>query len=125
MPATETAEEGAGGSAAPGFLRRLGEWCARHFVVVIIAWLVAVVALQVVSRAVGGTYEDNFQLPGVQSTDGLDVLKEHDPQAGGYSSQIVLHDDQQSVSALSSQLSTTVGDLQKLPMCSRPRTRSP
>ncbi|MEV2212285.1 MMPL family transporter [Streptomyces sp. NPDC050997] len=114
MPETQTAEEGTG-DAAPGVLRRLGEWCARHFVVVIIAWLVAVVALQVASRAVGGTYEDNFQLPGVQSTDGLNVLKEHDPQAGGYSSQIVLHDDQQPVSALSSQLSTTVSDLQKLP----------
>ncbi|WP_327186677.1 MMPL family transporter [Streptomyces sp. NBC_01334] len=102
------------GNPHRGGLRRLGAWCARHFLIVIIAWLVAVVALQVVSRSVGGTYEDNFQLPGVQSTDGLDVLKEHDPQAGGYSSQIVLHDDQ-AVSTLSSQLSTAVGDLQKLP----------
>lgn len=96
-------------------LHRLGAWCARHFLVVIIAWLVALVALQVLSRSVGGTYEDNFQLPGVQSQKGLDVLEEHDPQAGGYSSQIVLHDDQQALGALSSQMSTTVGDLQKLP----------
>ncbi|WP_314220078.1 MMPL family transporter [Streptomyces zaehneri] len=102
------------GNPRRGGLRRLGAWCARHFLIVIIAWLVAVVALQVVSRSVGGTYEDDFQLPGVQSTDGLDVLKKHDPQAGGYSSQIVLHDDQ-AVSTLSSQLSTAVGDLQKLP----------
>ncbi|MFF1547551.1 MMPL family transporter [Streptomyces sp. NPDC058291] len=97
-----------------GGLRRLGAWCARHFLFVILAWLVALVALQVVSRAVGGEYEDDFQLPGVQSTEGLDVLKKHDPQAGGYSSQIVLHDDQ-AVSTLSSQMSTAVGDLQKLP----------
>ncbi|MFJ1807191.1 MULTISPECIES: MMPL family transporter [unclassified Streptomyces] len=103
------------GNPRRGGLRRLGAWCARHFLIVIIAWLVAVVALQVVSRTVGGTYEDDFQLPGVQSTEGLDVLQKHDPQAGGYSSQIVLHDEQQPVSALSSQLSTTVGDLQKLP----------
>ncbi|MFI5874837.1 MMPL family transporter [Streptomyces sp. NPDC051445] len=102
------------GNPRRGGLRRLGAWCARHCTIVIIAWLVAVVALQVVSRTVGGTYEDNFQLPGVQSTKGLDVLKEHDPQAGGYSSQIVLHDDQ-AVSTLSSQLSTAVGDLEKLP----------
>ncbi|WTT72426.1 MMPL family transporter [Streptomyces sp. NBC_00080] len=102
------------GNPHRGGLRRLGAWCARHFLIVIIAWLVGVVALQVVGRSVGGTYEDNFQLPGVQSTDGQDVLKEHDPQAGGYSSQIVLHDDQP-VSTLSSQLSTAVGDLQKLP----------
>ena len=98
-----------------GLLRRLGEWCARHFVIVVIAWLVALVALQIVSRSVGGTYSDNFTLPQAQSQKGLDVLKAHDPQAGGYSSQIVLHDDGQSLSSLSSQMSTTVADLEKLP----------
>ncbi|MER5428125.1 MMPL family transporter [Streptomyces sp. NPDC002588] len=103
------------GKSGRGGLRRLGAWCAHHFLIVIIAWLVAMVALQVIDRSVGGTYEDNFQLSDVQSEKGLDVLKEHDPQAGGYSSQIVLHDDKQALSALGSQMSTTVGDLQKLP----------
>ncbi|MFF5187594.1 MMPL family transporter [Streptomyces sp. NPDC000345] len=103
------------GERRRGGLRRLGAWCAHHYLIVIIAWLVALVALQVVDRAVGGTYEDNFQLSDTQSQKGLDVLKEHDPQAGGYSSQIVLHDDRQALSALGSQMSTTVGDLQKLP----------
>jgi RND superfamily putative drug exporter len=114
MPHTRT---GAGDekAARAGLLRRLGEWCARHFVVVVIAWLVALVALQVFSRSVGGTYSDNFTLPQAQSQKGLDVLKKHDPQAGGYSSQIVLHDDGQSLTSLSSQMSTTVADLEKLP----------
>ncbi|KUN86162.1 MMPL family transporter [Streptomyces griseoruber] len=102
------------GTPRRGVLRRLGAWCARHFLIVIIAWLVALVTLQLVDRAVGGTYEDNFQLSDTQSQKGLDVLQEHDPQAGGYSAQIVMHDDQP-LSALSSQMSTTVGDLQKLP----------
>src|SRR5690606_35955162 len=96
-------------------LRRLGEWCARHFVVVIVGWLVALVALQVVSRVVGGTYSDNFTLPDSQSQQGIEVLQQHDPQAGGYSSQIVLHDDQQQLTALGGQMSTAVGDLEKLP----------
>jgi RND superfamily putative drug exporter len=114
MPHTRTGEEDE--KAAPaGLLRRLGEWCARHFVVVVIAWLVALVALQVVSRSVGGTYSDNFTLSQAQSQKGLDVLEKHDPQAGGYSSQIVLHDDGQPLSSLSSQMSTTVADLEKLP----------
>ena len=30
---------------AGGVLRRLGEWCARHFVIVIVAWLVALAAV--------------------------------------------------------------------------------
>ncbi|MEU5347197.1 MULTISPECIES: MMPL family transporter [unclassified Streptomyces] len=103
------------GQAAPGRLRRLGEWCARHFVIVIVAWLVVLAALQVLDRSFGGEYSDDFQLPGVQSEQGLDVLKEHDPAAGGYSSQIVLRDDKQSLTSVSSQMSQTITDLQKLP----------
>ncbi|NUV58521.1 MMPL family transporter [Streptomyces sp. CAI-85] len=102
------------GEPRGGGLRRLGAWCARHFVVVIAAWLVALVAVQVLDRQFGGEYEDNFQLSDVQSTKGLDVLEKHDPQAGGYSSQIVLHDDD-AVSGLASPMSTTVASLQKLP----------
>ncbi|MFF4056399.1 MMPL family transporter [Streptomyces sp. NPDC001668] len=98
-----------------GVLRRLGEWCARHFVIVMVAWLVALVALQALNRSFGGDYSDNFSLPGVQSQQGLDVLKKHDPAAGGYGSQIVLHDGDKSLSSLSSQISTTVTDLGKLP----------
>jgi putative drug exporter of the RND superfamily len=114
MPQTRT-DAGGTGPVAKGALRRLGEWCAKHFVIVILAWLVALVALQTLNRSFGGEYSDNFTLPGVQSTQGLDVLKKHDPAAGGYSSQVVLHDGQKSLTTLSSQISTTVGDLQKLP----------
>ncbi|MFF5966717.1 MMPL family transporter [Streptomyces collinus] len=114
MPHSRTGE-GDTKASRGGVLRRLGEWCARHFVIVIIAWLVALVALQVVSREFGGAYSDNFNLPQAQAQKGLDVLKAHDPQAGGYSSQIVLRDDQQPLTALSSQMSTTIADLEKLP----------
>ncbi|MFE9030619.1 MMPL family transporter [Streptomyces iakyrus] len=114
MPHSRTGE-GDTKASRGGVLRRLGEWCARHFVIVIVAWLVALVALQVVSREFGGSYSDNFSLPQAQAQKGLDVLKAHDPQAGGYSSQIVLRDDQQPLTALSSQMSTTVADLEKLP----------
>ncbi|MEU2369353.1 MMPL family transporter [Streptomyces pseudogriseolus] len=112
MPSTR-GEAGAGPRA--GVLRRLGEWCARHFLVVIVAWLVALVALQVVSRAVGGDYSDNFTLSDSQSQKGIEVLQRHDPQAGGYSSQIVLHDDQRELTALGSQMSSTVTALEQLP----------
>ncbi|WP_329416061.1 MMPL family transporter [Streptomyces sp. NBC_00704] len=108
-------EPTAAGKPSRGGLRRLGAWCARHFLLVILAWLVALVALQVTDRAVGGMFEDDFALSDTQSQKGLDVLQEHDPQAGGYSAQIVMRDDQKALSALSSQMSTTVGDLQKLP----------
>lgn len=112
MPSTRG---GAGAGPRASVLRRLGEWCAHHFVVVIVAWLVALVVLQVVSRAVGGTYSDNFTLSDSQSQKGIEVLQRHDPQAGGYSSQIVLHDDRQELTALGSQMSSTVSSLEKLP----------
>ena len=114
MAPTESSA-GDGRTAAKGMLRRLGEWCARHFVIVIVAWLVALAALQVLNRSFGGDYSDDFSLSGVQSQHGLQVLKEHDPAAGGYSSQIVLHDKDKQLTSLNSQMSETVGDLQKLP----------
>ncbi|WP_329242655.1 MMPL family transporter [Streptomyces sp. NBC_01478] len=114
MTPTDSSTEGSG-AAATGVLRRLGEWCARHFVIVIVAWLVALAALQVLNRSFGGDYSDDFSLSGVQSQHGLQVLKDHDPAAGGYSSQIVLHDKDKTLTSLDSQMSETVGDLQKLP----------
>ncbi|MCX5001505.1 MMPL family transporter [Streptomyces sp. NBC_00638] len=113
MSATQATS--ASGRNKPGRLQRLGEWCARHFVIVIVAWLVVLAALQVLNRSFGGEYSDNFSLPGVQSTEGLNVLKKHDPAAGGYSAQVVLRDTQKPLTSLSSQMSQTVGDLQKLP----------
>ncbi|MFE5394102.1 MMPL family transporter [Streptomyces sp. NPDC056568] len=106
---------GGRGNTRAGGLRRGGEWCARHGVVVVVAWLVALVVLSLTNRAFGGDYADDFALPSAQSQQGLDVLQRHDPAAGGYSSQIVVHDADKALTSLDSQMTTTVGDLQKLP----------
>jgi RND superfamily putative drug exporter len=98
-----------------GALRRIGEWCARHFVTVLVLWLAAVVGLQGLDRVYGGTYSDNFTLPGSQSQDGLDVLEAHEPTAGGYSAQVVLNDPSQPLTDVSGQIGTAVTNLQKLP----------
>ncbi|MFJ9575508.1 MMPL family transporter [Streptomyces sp. NPDC101191] len=96
-------------------LYRLGRWCARHFVVVIVLWLAAVAGLQIADRAFGGQYSDNFSLPGVQSTEGLDVLEAHDPAAGGYGAQIVLNNPSEALTQDASTVNSTVASLQKLP----------
>ncbi|MFG2328011.1 MMPL family transporter [Streptomyces sp. NPDC048604] len=105
------------GSRAPGKsgLYRLGHWCARHFVVVIVLWLAAVGGLQALDRAFGGEYSDNFSLPGVQSTEGLDVLQAHDPSAGGYGSQIVLNRPAGPLTDQAATVDATVDALEKLP----------
>ncbi|WP_043264128.1 MMPL family transporter [Streptomyces sp. CT34] len=98
-----------------GLLRRLGEWCARHFVVVFVVWLAALGGLQGLNKAFGGSFSDDFTLPGTQSLKGMDVLKAHDPAAGGYGTQVVLHDATQPLTAVSSQVGGTVTALRKLP----------
>ncbi|MEE1816781.1 MMPL family transporter [Streptomyces sp. SP18ES09] len=98
-----------------GVLYRTGHWCARHFVVVIVLWLAAVAGLQVLDRTIGGEYEDDFALPGVQSAEGLDVLQAHDPAAGGYSAQVVLNDPAKPLTQDASAVNTAVAALAKLP----------
>ncbi|MFZ4266885.1 MMPL family transporter [Streptomyces arboris] len=118
MPSSPASQARAGREAAPhrrGALRRTGEWCARHFVTVLVLWVAALAGLQVLQHAYGGDYSDDFSLPGTQSQDGLDVLKAHAPQAGGYSAQVVLHDADKPLTSVSDQVATAVADLQKLP----------
>ncbi|WP_414167414.1 MMPL family transporter [Streptoverticillium reticulum] len=99
----------------PGRLWRLGEWCARHFVVVIALWLVALGALQGLDKAFGGTFSDNFTLPGTQSVRGMDVLKAHEPAAGGVGAPVVLHDAAQPLTEVSGQVDEAVTGLRRLP----------
>ncbi|MFF9496201.1 MMPL family transporter [Streptomyces flaveolus] len=115
MAGSRTGAGGRGTGGGAGGLRRCGEWCARHGVIVVVAWLVALVALQFADRSFGGDYSDNFTLPSSQSQQGLDVLERHDPAAGGYKAQIVVHDADEPLTSLGSQMATTVADLQKLP----------
>lgn len=115
LPKTPSAPAAPGTRRSKGALRRTGKWCARHCVLVIVLWLVALVGLQVLQRAYGGDYSDNFALPGVQSTQGREVLQKHEPQAGGYSSQVVLHDTSAPLTTHRSRIGSAVTALGKLP----------
>ncbi|MFE9677100.1 MMPL family transporter [Streptomyces sp. NPDC006259] len=114
MPTPQPAVERAGGFGK-GRLRRVGEWCARHCVTVLVLWLAALVGLQILDRTHGGAYSDDFALPGSQSQEGLDVLKRHEPAAGGYGAQIVLHDGSKTLTDVSDPIGTAVANLEKLP----------
>ncbi|TQF06722.1 MMPL family transporter [Kitasatospora acidiphila] len=98
-----------------GRLGRLGAWCARHFVLVVVCWLLALAGLHVLQNTVGGTYSDDFNLPGTQSDTGLNLLKTHAPASGGTSAQVVLNDAQAPLSAVSGQTGQVVANLQHLP----------
>ncbi|MFH8682043.1 MMPL family transporter [Streptomyces lydicus] len=111
-PGTATAPEVA---RARGALHRLGQWCARHCVVVLAVWLAALVGLQFLQRAYGGEYSDDFALPGVQSAQGREALQQHEPTAGGYSSQVVLHATARPLTAFGSRIGSAVTALGALP----------
>ena len=98
-----------------GALRRTGEWCARHFVTVIVLWVAALAAASVLNHTYGGKFTDDYSLPDTQSQTGVDILKAHEPAAGGYSSQIVLHDTKKPLTQLSDEVASTVDSLKKLP----------
>ncbi len=54
------------------------------------AWFVLVVALFGADRAAGGTYVDDFTLPHTSAQDGNDLVRAHQPRAGGFTSKVVL-----------------------------------
>ncbi|GAA2141873.1 MMPL family transporter [Kitasatospora kazusensis] len=98
-----------------GRLRRLGEWCARHAVVVVVLWLVGLGALHGLQNSFGGTYSDDFSLPGTQSDKGKQVLQANAPAAGGTGAQVVLHDARGPLTGVQPQVNQAVAALQQLP----------
>ncbi|MFF7458463.1 MMPL family transporter [Kitasatospora sp. NPDC008115] len=115
MPPSSRRDTSAAAPAAKrAGLRRLGEWCARHSLLVIVLWIVALAAVQAANKTVGGTYSDDFSLPGTQAQLGKEVLQAHEPAAAGTSSQVVLH-DAQPLTGFQSQIAQAVSSLQQLP----------
>ncbi len=73
------------------FLFHLGRVCARHPFRVIGIWLVAAVAIVTVQNTAGGTFNDSFRVPGVESQRALDVLKAQFSSQAGQTARIVVH----------------------------------
>ena len=67
-----------------GALERLGVWAARRRWWVIAAWVLILVGLWLGRSAFGGTFVNDYSVPGSQSEQGLDVLRADFPAASGY-----------------------------------------
>ncbi len=102
--------------AGAGRLHRLGRWCARRPWWVITAWLLVLLTALGADRAWGGTYDDDFALPGSAVQTGIDLLDAHgSDQVRGTASQIVLHTDTGSLDAHRDAVGTAVTELKELP----------
>jgi putative drug exporter of the RND superfamily len=65
-------------------LYRLGHFCARHRVLVLVVWLVIAIAIVGVARSVGQETNDDLKLPGTDSQAATDLLSDKFPaQANG------------------------------------------
>jgi putative drug exporter of the RND superfamily len=97
------------------FLDRLGRGTARFHWFVIAGWLVAVVGLFVLRSAFGGTYVNNYTVPGSESSAGLNILNKDFTTAGGYSGSIVFHAKSGAVSEQTGAVKTSMDAVAKLP----------
>jgi len=74
-----------------GVLYRLAHFSVRHRLAVLAVWLLAVIALVVVSHRLGENTNDNLSLPGTDSQRATDALSASFPDQANGSSPIVLH----------------------------------
>ena len=62
-------------------LYQLGRWCFRHRGRVVAGWLALLVLGGVGAATLSGKTNDNFELPGTESSQAFDLIKERTPQA--------------------------------------------
>ncbi|MGW7684691.1 MMPL family transporter [Kribbella sp. NPDC054772] len=97
------------------FLHRLGRGAAHFHWFVIAGWVVIVVGLFVLKSAFGGTYVNNYTVPGSQSSAGLNILNKDFTTAGGYSGSIVFHAKTGTVAQQSAAVQQSMTAFGKLP----------
>ncbi len=72
-------------------MKALASWCVRHRLIVVLAWVAALVVMLGLSNSVGTAYSNNFDLPHTESTQALNLLKSAAPSVAGDREQIVFH----------------------------------
>jgi RND superfamily putative drug exporter len=105
-PPTSTIAGGAR-RGGPSLIARLGGWCFSHRFAAVGVWLLALVGVFGAAGLIGPAYQDAFDVPGSESSEGFAVLEEHFAHlgAGGQSGTIVFRaeqgvDDPQVVAAM-------------------------
>ena len=96
-------------------LQRLGGFSVRWRWAVIIAWLIILAGLFIAKQQFGGTYVNNYSVPGTNSANGLDRLNSTFPAEGGYPGQLVFHARTGTVTADQSAISQATANVAKLP----------
>jgi len=102
------------GAALNNLLERLGAFAARRHWVVIVLWLVILGGLTAANHSFGGTFVNDYTVPGSQSQNGLNVLNSDYSSQGGYGGQLVFHASQGTVAQQESAVNTATANVGKL-----------
>ncbi len=97
------------------FLDKLGRSAARRPWVVLAVWVVVLLAVSGLRHQFGGTFDNDYTVPGSQSSTGLDLLDQKFPEKSGYAGSIVFHAKTGQVSADAQAVSTSMAAVAKLP----------
>ncbi|MEJ7840102.1 MAG: MMPL family transporter, partial [Thermomicrobiales bacterium] len=79
--------------ARSGPLRRWAKFATHNPWKVLGGWLVVIVILAGLAASMGGSFVDNFTVPGAESQQALDTLQDQFPVAAGDSAQVVFKSD--------------------------------
>src|SRR3954469_2860733 len=103
-------------SLPPSRFVRLARLCGRHRWRTFLAWLLALIVVQVVAASVGVKAISSFRLPGTESQEAYDLLSAHFPAAKGDTDQVVYRartgslNDAATKQRIESSLKQTAGD---------------
>lgn len=75
----------------------LARWCFQHRFAVLVLWATAFVGMLAASSSVGASYADEFDLPGTESSQALDLMQQAFPGQAGDTDTIVWQVDDGSV----------------------------
>ncbi|MFJ8744216.1 MMPL family transporter [Embleya sp. NPDC127516] len=100
----------------PSVFERIAGWAHRRRKAALLAWVAVLIAVSGIAMAIGSDYHNDFSLPGTESQQAADTLKQHGATQAGDSVQIVLHDKAPvSVPATRERVERMLGAVRDLP----------
>jgi RND superfamily putative drug exporter len=95
-------------------LYRLGRWVAAHRRLVVVVWLAVVVGFVAADRVAGGGTVDDFEVPGVESQQTIDLLEERFPERSGATATVVFHVPEGEIAGSADAIAATVEEVRAL-----------
>src|SRR3954447_4439562 len=100
-------------------MRSLARWCFTHKVIVVGAWIAALVAIGGLNASAGSGYTDSFSLPGTESTTALNLLTDNFKTEATDTNQVVFSAKNVNDPQFKARIQRTLEDISKIPHVER------